>query len=138
VLPKLAVGAVVLHQGKALLVRRARPPRVGKWAIPGGSVEPGESLRQAAEREVHEETGVRVKAGEVVHVFEHIDRDKEGELRFHYVIIDLMADYLGGEPQAADDASDARWFTAEQLSDPDVDQETLTLLRDKLGMQTTE
>jgi ADP-ribose pyrophosphatase len=137
VLPRLAVGTVVLHQGRVLLVRRGKPPRQGKWAVPGGKVEAGETLRQAAEREVREETGIEVRAGEVVHVFELIDRDGD-TLRFHYVIIDLMAEYLGGEPRAADDASDARWFGAEELGDHDVDRETLHLLGDKLGMTTTK
>jgi 8-oxo-dGTP diphosphatase len=135
-LPKLAVGAVVFHDGKVLLVRRGKPPRMGKWAIPGGSVEAGESLRQAAEREVREETGIEVRAGEVVHVFELIDHDEAQQLRFHYVIIDLMADYLRGEVKAADDASDARWFGGEELSAYDVDGETLHLLQDKLKITT--
>jgi 8-oxo-dGTP diphosphatase len=136
-LPKVAVGAVVHHDGRVLLVRRGKPPREGKWAIPGGRVEAGETLCQAAEREVREETGIQVRAGAVVHVFELIDREAAGVLpRFHYVIIDLMADYLGGEVKAADDASDARWFSAHELSQYDVDTETLTLLRDKLGIPT--
>jgi 8-oxo-dGTP diphosphatase len=137
VLPRLAVGAVILHEDRVLLVRRGKPPRQGKWAVPGGKVEAGETLRQAAEREVREETGVEIRAGEVVHVFELLDRDGD-TLRFLYVIIDLLAEYLGGEPRAADDASDARWFGAEELGDHDVDRETLHLLGDKLGMTTTE
>jgi len=136
-LPKLAVGAVVYHDGGVLLVRRGKPPRVGKWALPGGSVEPGETLKQAVEREIHEETGVLVRAGEVVHVFEYIERDAADSLRFHYVIVDLMADYLQGEPQAADDASDARWFRVADLSEYDVDRETLYLLQEKLGLPRT-
>jgi len=136
-LPKLAVGAVVYHDGGVLLVRRGKPPRVGKWALPGGSVEPGETLKQAVEREIREETGVLVRAGEVVHVFEYIERDAADSLRFHYVIVDLMADYLQGEPQAADDASDARWFRVADLSEYDVDRETLYLLQEKLGLPRT-
>lgn len=133
--PKLAVGAVVHHDGKVLLVQRGKPPRTGKWAVPGGSVEAGETLGQAAEREVREETGIQVRAGAVVHVFELIDREAGEALpRFHYVVIDLMADYLGGEVTAADDASDARWFSAEELAEYDVDTETLHLLQDKLGI----
>ena len=136
-LPQVAVGAVVLCDNRVLLVQRGKPPRAGKWAIPGGRVETGETLRQAAEREVREETGIEVRAGEVVHVFELIDRDGAGETpRFHYVIIDLMAEYLRGEINPADDARDARWFSAAELSEYDVDSETLNLLQGKLGIPT--
>lgn len=127
-LPRVAVGAVVTRPGEVLLVQRGKPPREGVWAIPGGSVLPGEHLRQAAEREVLEETGIRIRAGEVVHVFEHIEPPGDPAPRFHYVVIDLMAEYLDGEPLAADDARAVRWFQREELDKEDVDGETRHLL----------
>lgn len=115
---------MVVHRERVLLVRRAREPNRGQWAIPGGRLEWGETLAQAAEREILEETGVRVRAGEVVYSFEHIDRDGEGRVRHHYVILDLMAEYLGGEPRAGDDADDAAWFSLSILDRPDINRTT--------------
>ena len=74
--PALAVGAIVFKDQQVLLVKRGKPPAKGMWAIPGGSVELGETLKQAAEREVLEETGIRIKAGEPVHSFEVIEHDE--------------------------------------------------------------
>jgi ADP-ribose pyrophosphatase len=133
-LPRLAVGAVVVHQDRVLLVRRAKAPAQGLWAIPGGSVRLGETLRQAAEREILEETGLTVRAGEVVLTFETIRRDPDGRVRFHYVIVDLLAEYLTGEPTPADDAAEARWFSADQIgAEPRMVEKTRELLLRRLG-----
>ncbi|SLM29802.1 NUDIX hydrolase [Desulfamplus magnetovallimortis] len=128
--PKLAVGAVVFKDQKVLLVKRGKAPAKGVWAIPGGSVELGETLKQAAEREVLEETGIRIKAGDPVYSFESIDRDQNGKVRFHYYIVDLEAEYLGGEVIPGDDANDAAWVPAEDLKKKNVNPKTLELLSD--------
>ncbi|MGD9018054.1 MAG: NUDIX hydrolase, partial [Desulfobacterales bacterium] len=99
-------------------------------AIPGGSVELGETLQSAAEREVMEETGVRIRAGKPVYVFDAVDREGSGRVRFHYVIIDLEGDYLGGEPRPGDDAEDARWVSPDDMKGLRVNASTLALLRD--------
>lgn len=127
-LPRVGVGAVVFRNGEVLLVRRARPPRAGEWAIPGGKVRPGETLQAAAEREIREETGIRIRAGEPVHAFDLIERDADGALRWHYVIVDLMGEYLDGEPRAADDAGAAGWFGAEALQRLSLNPDTRQLL----------
>jgi ADP-ribose pyrophosphatase len=116
-----------------LLVRRARPPGQGQWAIPGGKVDLGETLAQAAEREVLEETGLTIAAGEPVYTFEVIDRDDAGRVRFHYVIVDLAAEYLGGDLRAGDDADDARWVTPEELAALGVHPRTREVLQFKLN-----
>jgi ADP-ribose pyrophosphatase len=119
--PRVAVGAVVMRDQRVLLVRRGKAPARGLWAIPGGSVRLGESLRQAAEREILEETGLTVRAGEPVLTFETIQHDAGGRVRFHYVIIDLAAEYIAGEIQPADDAGDARWFTLDEvITEPEM------------------
>ncbi len=128
--PKLAVGAVVFKDQKVLLVKRGKAPAKGLWAIPGGSVKLGETLKQAAEREVLEETGIRIKAGDPVYSFESIDRDKKGKVLFHYYIVDLDAEYLGGEVIPGDDADDADWVSAEDLNKKNVNPRTLELLSD--------
>lgn len=127
--PRVAIGAVVIRNGAVLLVRRSKPPSEGLWAIPGGSVELGESLQQAAERELFEETGVRVRAGAPCFAFDAVHRDDDGRVRFHYVIVDLRAEYLSGEPEARDDALEARWIRPEELGGLDVSERTLELLR---------
>ncbi|MDA8138355.1 MAG: NUDIX hydrolase [Desulfobacteraceae bacterium] len=127
--PILAVGAVVIHQGRVLLVRRLRPPGQGQWAIPGGKVDLGETLAQAAEREILEETGLTIVAGEPVYTFELVERDGDGRVRYHYVIIDLAAEYLGGKPRAGDDAEEARWVAPEELAALGIHPRTRELLR---------
>jgi len=99
--PRLAVGGVVIKDDRVLLVRRGKPPAFGEWAIPGGSVELGESLKQA-------------------------------RVRFHYVIIDLMGEYLSGEPVPASDATEAAWLTLAELKDRNINATTQELLS-KLG-----
>jgi len=130
--PRLAVGGVVIKDDRVLLVRRGKPPAFGEWAIPGGSVELGESLKQAVERELREETGITVRAGEICHTFEAVKRDDDGRVRFHYVIIDLMGEYLSGEPVPASDATEAAWLTLAELKDRNINATTQELLS-KLG-----
>ena len=126
--PVPAVGAVVVHEGAVLLVRRGQAPSRGVWAVPGGRVELGETLAEATEREVREETGVSVRAGEPVWSFDSVIRDEEGRVSFHYVIVDLLAEYVAGEPRARDDALEARWVRPEDIPGLLVSRPTLELL----------
>ncbi|MFZ7126347.1 MAG: NUDIX hydrolase [Desulfobacterales bacterium] len=126
--PRLAIGAVVFHEDRVLLVQRGRPPAMSEWAVPGGRVELGETLQEAAEREVFEETGIRVRAGRAIYVFDSIHRDHDGRVRFHYVIVDLEADYVDGRPRRGDDAADVRWVTRDELNRLPVNGTTLRLL----------
>ena len=130
--PRLAVGGLVIRENKVLLVRRGKSPAFGEWAIPGGTVELGETLKQAVERELREETGITVRAGEICHTFEAVKRDDEGRVRFHYVVIDLMADHVSGEPVPDSDVTEAAWLTSGDLTGRPVNPTTLELLR-KLG-----
>lgn len=105
--PLPAVGVVCRRGGDVLLIRRGRAPRLGEWSIPGGKVGRGESLRDAALRELYEETGVRARIGDLLAVYEIIEPD------FHYVLIDYVADWIEGEPRAGDDADEARFLPFE-------------------------
>jgi ADP-ribose pyrophosphatase len=133
--PRVAVGAVVMYQARVLMVRRRDPPNQGLWAIPGGGLRLGESLQAAAEREIWEETGVRIRAGEPVYIFDVVHRDARGRVRFHYVITDLAAEYLEGEPRARDDAADAAWLSAEDIQRLPVNDTSLDLLVNRLGFR---
>lgn len=127
--PQTAVGAIVFRDDKVLLVKRANRPGKGLWAIPGGRVELGETLKEAASREVKEETGVIVSPKDPVYVFDVIDRDHEGLIRFHYVIVDLLAEYLSGVPSPGTDASEARWISSGELKELLVSKTTRELLK---------
>ena len=131
--PRVAVGAVVFKDECVLLVRRGQPPAEDLWAIPGGSVEVGETLREAAEREILEETGIHIRASKPIYTFDAINRDEAGKVRFHYVIVDLAADYVSGEPSPGDDALEARWISAKEINDLKVSPATLKLLKTKFG-----
>jgi ADP-ribose pyrophosphatase len=127
--PRVAVGAVVFKDGKVLLTLRGNPPAQGMWAIPGGRVRLGETLQQAAEREIFEETGILIQAEEPVFIFETIERDDPGRVRFHYLIVDLAARYVSGEPMPGDDAQDARWVSPEEMPLLPVNPVTRDLLK---------
>ena len=107
--PMVGVGVVILRGEEVLLVLRGRPPRQGLWTFPGGLVELGETVREAARREAREETGVVVDPGPVVDVFEVIERDDADRVRYHFVVVEILARHVRGEPKPADDAAGARW-----------------------------
>ncbi len=127
--PVVGIGAVVIHEGRVLLVRRGVAPSRGLWAVPGGALELGETLQQGAEREILEETGVAIRAREPVYAFDFFERDGDGRIRFHFVIVDVAADYIGGDAKGADDALEARWLAPEDLEGLCVSKNTLKLLR---------
>ena len=127
--PVVGIGAVVIHEGRVLLVRRGVAPSRGLWAVPGGALELGETLQRGAEREILEETGVAIRAREPVYAFDFFERDGGGRIRFHFVIVDVAADYIGGDVKGADDALEARWLAPEDLEGLAVSKNTLKLLR---------
>ena len=127
-LPIVAVGAVVFKDNKVLLIRRAKPPAKGMWSIPGGSVNLGETLQQAAERETLEETNLMIQAIKPVYTFEVIEKDDNNQVRFHYVIIDLVADYISGIPLPGDDADEVRWVSSKEMKNLDINPRTLKVL----------
>lgn len=129
--PQPAVGAVVFKGDAVLLVQRGKPPSRGMWAIPGGSVRLGETLQAAAEREILEETGVVIRAGDPVLVFDVIQRDERGAVQYHYVVVDLAAEHVGGDLRAGDDAADARWVGEADLARMAVNPATRRLLAEK-------
>jgi len=113
--PIPAVIAVVVHEDRALLVRRANPPDAGLWGFPGGKIEFGETVKDAAIRELREETGVHAAAQDVLTALDVLVRDAGGDIRQHYILIAVQCRWIAGEPIAGDDALEARWFPVADL-----------------------
>ena len=109
--PLIGVGAIIIQDFHVALIKRAHPPLVGEWSIPGGVLEVGETLRQAAVREAWEETGLRVLPLDLLGVFDRVIRDDAHKVQYHYVLIDFYCQCTGGQLSAAGDAAESRWFT---------------------------
>jgi len=127
--PFLGVGAVIIHDNRVLLVRRANPPLQGEWSIPGGLVETGETTRDAIVREVLEETGLQVEVTELVEVFERILRDEQSRVQYHYVLLDYQCRVRDGAAQAGSDVSELLWATMGELESFSVAPETCAVIR---------
>jgi ADP-ribose pyrophosphatase YjhB (NUDIX family) len=112
----LGVGALIIEQGRILLVERGREPLKGYWSLPGGAVETGEGLECAIRREVLEETGLEIEVLTLIEVFERITIDDSGQAEYHFVLIDYLCRPIGGALCAADDASRAEWFTPDEIA----------------------
>jgi ADP-ribose pyrophosphatase len=133
--PIVGVGAVIVDRARrrVVLVRRAAPPLQGQWSLPGGMVELGETLRAAAEREAQEETGLAVKAGEIVEVLDRIVSGADGRPQYHYVLIDFRCEVRSGELCAGGDAADAAWASEEDLSRYKLEAPALQVIRKALS-----
>jgi mutator protein MutT len=114
--PIVGVGGVVVHDGAVLLVQRAAEPLKGQWSLPGGAVELGETLVEAVQRELREETGLEVKVLDIVEVFERISRDAERSIRYHYVLIDYLCEPVSGAARAGSDVTAVAWARPEELA----------------------
>ena len=124
--PLVGVGAVIIasdsdsqseggSEPRVLLIRRGQAPLLGEWSLPGGVLECGETLRDAAVREAREETGLVVEIVDMLGVYERVIPGDDGRVRYHYVLIDFLCRPLSGDLKAASDAADVRWFTREEL-----------------------
>ena len=118
--PVAAVGAVVFKEGKVLTIKRAQEPNKGKWSIPGGRIELGETTYEAARREVMEECSIEVEIERVLDSVDNIIRDEDGRVKYHFVIIDLLARYVSGEIKAQSDAEECKWVTLQELVELDI------------------
>ncbi|HDR9584019.1 TPA: NUDIX hydrolase [Burkholderia stabilis] len=118
--PVPAVIGIVLRERDVLLVRRANPPDAGCWGFPGGKIEAGETVAEAAVREIAEETAIDVEALDVFTALDAFDHDAAGGLRQHYVLVAVLCRWLRGTPVAGDDALDARWFDLAELEQSDL------------------
>ena len=113
--PLVGVAGVVIKDGCVLMIQRGKEPGRGRWSIPGGCLHLGERVRDGVERKVFKECNVCVRAGDVLGVADLIQRDDDGRIRYHYVLVDLAAEYLSGEPRPSSDALAARWVRFDEL-----------------------
>ena len=131
--PLVGVGAIIIDAGRVLLVKCGHPPLAGEWSVPGGVLELGETLREAAVREAREETCLTVETGELLGVYDRVLRDDAGHTLYHFVLIDFLCRRTAGEAQAADDADEVRWFTPTEVAGLGLPEDTAEVIR--LGFQ---
>jgi len=130
-MPRPAVAAIVISPDRrVLMVKRGKPPAQDMWSVPGGSIELGETVFESAKREVLEETGIICNPKRVCNVIDAIYRDESGTIRFHYVIVYVVAEFLHGRIKAQDDAIEAQWLSLEEISGLKTPGKTLKLLRE--------
>ncbi len=115
--PIVGVGGVVIHNERALLIRRGSAPLEGEWSIPGGMLEIGETLLEGVQRELLEETAIEVRVLDLIEVFERVTRDETGKFKYHFVILDYLCEAVRGEAQAGSDVTDVTWVRESQLSE---------------------
>jgi 8-oxo-dGTP diphosphatase len=143
--PVVGVGGVVIEDGRTLLIRRGNEPLKGQWSIPGGTLELGETLVEGVARELLEETGLEVRVGPLIEVFERIssadppretseNRPGPSRPRYHFVIADYLCDRIGGEPQAGGDVTDVAWARESELASYKLTETATRVLRRAFDM----
>jgi ADP-ribose pyrophosphatase YjhB (NUDIX family) len=136
--PRVGVGAVVLHQGRVLLVRRGGQPSSGKWSLPGGLVELGESAVEAIRREIQEECSIGIRVVDVAGVIDRVTRDAAGRVRYHYVLVDYLAYAESEAIVAGTDAAECRWVEIERVGELDVTDGLMDMIRRALALAGKE
>ena len=133
--PLIGAGAIIVEDGRVVLIKRGHPPLLGEWSIPGGVLEIGEMLREAAVREAQEDTGLTVEAGEILGVYDRILRDGD-RLQYHYVLIDFLCRRVSGEIRPGSDADEVRWFKRDEIDALKLAPETAEVIRKGLNAAT--
>ena len=127
--PQVGVGIVLLNEDQVLLIKRGQEPAIGKWTVPGGLVKIGETIHEAAKRELMEECGIAAALRDIIDVFEFIERDRNNEIKYHYIVVEVLASYEGGQVNASSDAVDAKWCRLSEIDDAACTSETKNLVR---------
>ena len=127
--PLVGIGVIIIENGQVVLVKRAHPPLQNQWSIPGGVLEVGELVREAAIREAREETGLTVEPGELLGVYDRILRNPGQQVQYHYVLIDFLCRRVAGDLKAGSDAREVRWFSPQELMALNLAEDTLDVVR---------
>ena len=127
--PIIGVGVVVWHGERVLLVRRGKAPRLDQWSLPGGAQQLGETVAEAARREVKEEVGLEIVLGEIVATVDLIERDQQGRIRYHYTLVDFVAEAAGAELRPGSDAAEACWFRLAEIEALGLWSETVRVIK---------
>ena len=131
--PIAGVGVVVFRNEEVLLVKRKKAPYKGQWSIPGGKQQLGETVTQAARRELMEETGVEVNELTLIDVIDIMVPDEEGEILYHYIVVDYRAYWMSGECSPGDDAQDVQWFNLNKLGSISLLDKTRKIILKAVG-----
>ncbi|MGA8367601.1 MAG: NUDIX hydrolase [Candidatus Acidiferrales bacterium] len=132
--PVVGVGGVVISDGRALLVRRGGQPLKGRWSIPGGMLETGETLYEGVRRELAEETGLEVRVVELIEVFERISLDAAGKTRYHFVVLDYLCEAVGGNARAGSDVTDVAWASPAELAQYSLSETAMRIIEKAFDM----
>lgn len=131
--PLIGVGAVAIKDGKILLMKRAFEPGKGKWSIPGGLVEVGETLSDACAREMEEETGIKIHVLELINAYDMIVPDEAGKIKYHYVLIDFLVKPIGGTERSSVEVLEMKWVTYEETRLMDMTNSARKALQELFG-----
>ena len=134
--PYVGVGVIVLREQEVLLVKRNKEPNKGQWSIPGGRQIIGETAAEAAQRELLEETGVKVDQLLLVDVVDAIIPDVEGKIKYHYTLVDYMGQWLSGESRPGDDAQEVRWVLLNEISAYSLLEKTMNIIHKAAAINT--
>jgi 8-oxo-dGTP diphosphatase len=132
--PYIGIGAVIVHEGRVVLVKRRFEPLAGQWSIPGGAVEVGETLEACVAREMAEETGFVVEVGPVVEVLDRITRGDDGRVQYHFVLIDYLCWPIGGELRAGSDVAEAALAEPSELAQYHLTEKATAVIERALEM----
>ena len=134
--PYVGVGVIVFRDQEVLLVKRNKDPNKGQWSIPGGRQIIGETTEEAAQRELLEETGVKVDRLLLVDVVDAIIPDVEGKIKYHYTLVDYMGQWHSGESRPGDDAQEVRWVRLNELSLYSLLEKTMNIIKKANAMSS--
>lgn len=134
--PYVGVGVIVFRNQQVLLIKRNKEPNKGQWSIPGGKQIIGETVADAAKRELLEETGVKVDQLLLVDVVDTIIPDVEGKIKYHYTLVDYMGQWLSGEPYPGDDAQEVRWVCLNEIDSFSLLDKTINIIQKAFTMKT--
>ena len=127
--PIIGVGGVVFIDGRVVLIRRRYPPLQGQWSLPGGAVDVGETLRDGVRRELREEIGIETHVGPLIELLDHIVREPDGRVRYHFVLADYLCHQVGGRLRPGSDAESVAVADPDNLSSYALTDKTLEVIR---------